>query len=414
MSEPRVRIPNVDIPQSAKQKIEPSFTLNAAALSKTVGASSEAVATTPPLVDAPTKQTVQSSSAQVLKVATKVVPPSNQQPFSLEPSSPRVTSTSLPETYVPDELALKAAESGTESDDVNINHSSVAQQSFVRLPVSLPVVLHTAMDWVALMDAPLGVMLSQLETFQADIRTFKQHTALWVQAESGLWEDLLKMNQSALQSHTPVWRVACALQLADRSGPVDAETLDRFKRVVESRAKSLGLPVVWQGDYAPQQQAQKIDTFAIEVDKTVEFHLMAVQGAFHATKLRGLAEASGMYLTDKGRFDLFNNLNQLEFSLRNYEGKPFSAEMLKTAVLTAVTFQLEIPTTLNSVQVFDHMLEVATTMAQSLNATITDVNRRPLGDVQLEKIRQQLKIISENMAAQGILPGSPHALRLFS
>jgi FtsZ-interacting cell division protein ZipA len=88
--------------------------------------------------------------------------------------------------------------------------------------------------------------------------------------------------------------------------------------------------------------------------------------------------------------------------------------MLKTAVMTGVTFQLDIPTTSNNLQVFERMVELARTMAGSLSAGLIDVNRKPIGDVQLDKIRQQLKNISNAMAAQGIAPGSSHAKRLFS
>ena len=121
-----------------------------------------------------------------------------------------------------------------------------------------------------------------------------------------------------------------------------------------------------------------------------------------------------MQLSDDGRFELFNSEGQLEFSVRNYEGKPFSADMLKSAVMTGVTFQLDIPTTPHSLRVFDHMVEVASNMAASLSGSLIDVNRKPIGDVQLDKIRQQLKNISTAMAVQGIVPGSSHAKRLFS
>ena len=53
-------------------------------------------------------------------------------------------------------------------------------------------------------------------------------------------------------------------------------------------------------------------------------------------------------------------------------------------------------------------------MASSLSASMIDVNRKAIGDAQLDKIRQQLKNISNAMAAQGITPGSSHAKRLFS
>jgi len=183
---------------------------------------------------------------------------------------------------------------------------------------------------------------------------------------------------------------------------------------METLARALGLTVGWQGGYEPSEQAQSIDGFCIEVDKAVEFHVLANQGMFHATKLRGLAEACGMRLSADGRFELFNTDGQLAFSVRNYEGKPFSADMLKTAVMTGVTFQLDIPTTPNSLQVFDHMVDIAENMASSLSGSMIDVNRKAIGDAQLDKIRQQLKNISNAMAAQGITPGSSHAKRLFS
>lgn len=280
---------------------------------------------------------------------------------------------------------------------------------------ALPPAVHTAMDWVGLIDAPLGVMLAELEDMQAEVRTFPQHATLWAQsAISGEWQDVLSLDAKALLDQTPASQVACSLQLADRGGPVDEETLKRFQKSMETLARALGLSVSWQGGYEPSQQAQSIDAFCIEVDKAVEFHVLANQGMFHATKLRGLAEACGMQLTEDGRFELFNHDGQLEFSVRNYEGKPFSAEMLKSAVMTGVTFQLDIPTTPNSLQVFDHMVEIASNMAGSLSASLIDVNRKPIGDVQLDKIRQQLRNISNAMAAQGIIPGSSHAKRLFS
>jgi len=279
----------------------------------------------------------------------------------------------------------------------------------------LPNAVHTAMDWVGLIDAPLGVMLAELEDIQAEVRTFPQHATLWAQSSStGEWQDVLGLDAKAMQDQTPASQVVCSLQLADRGGPVDEETLKRFQKSMETLARALGLTVSWQGGYEPSQQAQSIDAFCIEVDKAVEFHVLAAQGMFHATKLRGLAEACGMQLSEDGRFELYNTAGQLEFSVRNYEGKPFSAEMLKSAVMTGMTFQLDIPTTPNSLQVFDHMVDIARNMAGSLSASLIDVNRKPIGDVQLDKIRQQLRNISNAMGAQGIIPGSSHAKRLFS
>jgi len=53
-------------------------------------------------------------------------------------------------------------------------------------------------------------------------------------------------------------------------------------------------------------------------------------------------------------------------------------------------------------------------METGLNAQLVDDNNRPLSDVQIEKIRHQLKIIQATMLTRGIAPGSDCAHRLFS
>jgi DNA-binding transcriptional regulator YiaG len=53
-------------------------------------------------------------------------------------------------------------------------------------------------------------------------------------------------------------------------------------------------------------------------------------------------------------------------------------------------------------------------MQHSLSASLTDDRKKELSDHQIEKIRQQLKLIQTHMATRGIPSGSPIALRLFS
>lgn len=277
--------------------------------------------------------------------------------------------------------------------------------------IALPATLNMTMDLIAVVDAPDGLPLSALEDWKAEMRSFPQQTQLWAYAVSSGWLDLRHPD-----THLPlrIAQLACSMQLADRAGPVDVLTLSRFEKSVEALARKLGLPVAWQGDYAAEAQAQALDAFCIAVDKAVEFHVLATQGMFHATKLRGLAEACGLHLNAQGRYELLDADAQPVFTVRNYEGKDFSADMLKSAVMTGVTFQLDIPTTRHNVQVFDHMVEVARSLASSLNGVMMDVNRKPIGDAQLDKIRQQIKTISDLMGEQGIAPGSHYASRLFN
>ena len=403
MSEPRVR-PSV--------KFEPEFNVGDHAKAKPASAlPQKAPEASKQGIDA--QPVPQVANPSVSKTPAFTEPAYKAEPALHERQYQAADNFSEPKSPSLEQLTTDYTPGSYDSDADATNLDASAPQAVSA--TELPAMLHTAMDWVGVIDAPLGVMLVELEDLQAEVRTFPHHATLWgQQASSATWLDVLAMDAAAMQNQVPLSQVICSLQLADRGGPVDQDTLKRFQKSMETLARALGLTIHWQGGYEPSQQAQLIDAFCIEVDKAVEFHVLANQGMFHATKLRGLAEASGMQLSAEGRFELFNNDGDLEFSVRNYEGKPFSGEMLKTAVMTGVTFQLDIPTTANSSQVFDRMVDLARTMAGSLSASLIDVNRKPIGDVQLDKIRQQLNNISNAMAMQGIIPGSAHAKRLFS
>ena len=52
-------------------------------------------------------------------------------------------------------------------------------------------------------------------------------------------------------------------------------------------------------------------------------------------------------------------------------------------------------------------------MAQTLDATLVDDNRRPLDDAALAAIRQQVRSTAAALREVHIEPGSPRALALF-
>jgi FtsZ-interacting cell division protein ZipA len=83
-------------------------------------------------------------------------------------------------------------------------------------------------------------------------------------------------------------------------------------------------------------------------------------------------------------------------------------------VLKSITFQLEIPKVNNCEQVFNQMILNAQKIASSLNGHLVDDNQKLLGDLQIEKIRQQLRVIHATMVARGVMPGSPSSMRLFN
>ena len=284
--------------------------------------------------------------------------------------------------------------------------------TFVMDQVSMPDTLHPQIDLIALLYAAIPIAQAKVVGLETQFKEFPERTFAFGLTTENEW---IALADSSV-NHT-FTQLAYSLQLADRGGPVNRSTLNRFQHMVETIGLDLSAHVEWQGAGDPLNNAVALDQFCIEVDKTVGFHLLANNGAsFHATKLRGLAEAQGLSLSDDGRFHHNQSLppHQLEFAVKNFEGNAFTPSMLKSSVMHGVTFQLDIPTVKSSSEVFDNMTNIAKSLAKSLDASIVDDNKKLLGDIQLEKIRQQLKVINATMIAKGIIPGSPHALRLFS
>ena len=210
-------------------------------------------------------------------------------------------------------------------------------------------------------------------------------------------------------------QIACSLQLADRGGPISKQLLNKFQFSVEDCGLALNAHVEWQGNGDAMQRAIELDQFCLEVDQMVSVHIAQGDAPIHGTKFKGLAEANGLVLKNDGKFYYFaNGKEDPLFVLIDTDNQPFTAESLRSNVLKSVTFQIEIPKVNNCEQVFNQMIAIAQKMAASLNGRLVDDNQKPLGDLQLEKIRQQLKVIHATMVARGIMPGSPASMRLFS
>lgn len=210
-------------------------------------------------------------------------------------------------------------------------------------------------------------------------------------------------------------QIACSMQLADRRGPVPKPVLNKFQFAVETIGLEFNAHVEWQGKGDPSVRAIDLDKFCMDVDQLVSVHLMQGDTPIHGTKFKGLAEANDMQLKH-GKFCCFDSVKPdfAKFILINANEQPFTPDSLRQNVVLSATFQMEIPKVANCEDVFSQMVDVAKKMATSLSAHIVDDNQKPLGDLQIEKIRQQLKVIHATMVARGVMPGSDSSMRLFN
>lgn len=291
-----------------------------------------------------------------------------------------------------------------------INDSSLS------LDVTLPKELHGQIDLIALLYLVSEMPLGELKPhFTSILNTFDKPTSIFLLNENNAWLTIAATEALSTGLNTPVSRICCSMQLADRAGAVSPNTLQTFQADVDDLGLALNAQLVWQNALDALSIANTLDAFCAEVDQTIRFHLKhGDNGAFTGTKLRGLAEAQGFVVAENGAFKFFDaTSNRLLFSMVNFDNHPFNLDMLRSSVVKGVTFELDIPHVKNCTEVFCQMVQVARQMEMGLNAMLVDDNKKILGEVQVEKIRQQLKVIHAKMLVKGIVPGSDEASRLF-
>ena len=276
-----------------------------------------------------------------------------------------------------------------------------------QMPVNLPEITHSQVDLTAILYLTKAISSAEFSALISSIAGIKLPMTLHGLDNQDKWHLVSDGGANMFK------QVACCLQLADRGGPVAKNILNKFQFAVEDAGLELNAHVEWQGSGDAMQRAINLDQFCIEVDQLISVHLAEFSTPIHGTKFKGLAEANGMALKEDGKFHFYANDTVL-FTATDVNNVPFSAESLRSNVLKGVTFQIEIPKVNNCEQVFNQMIMIAQKMTSSLNAKLVDDNQKQLGDLQIEKIRQQLKVIHATMVARGIMPGSPASLRLFS
>ena len=284
---------------------------------------------------------------------------------------------------------------------------AVLHEKIQAAQVNLPESAHPQIDLTAILYGSKSMLSQDLNSLKEALTHVSLPSTLHGLDAQGKW---LVLDENSAEGFK---QVACSLQLADRGGPVAKNVLNKFQFAVEDAGLAVNAHVEWQGSGDAMQRALELDQFCIEVDQMISAHIAQGDIPIHGTKFKGLAEANGMQLKDDGKFYLYANDNVL-FTAIDSSNIPFTTETLRSNVLKSVTLQIEIPKVSSSEQVFNQMIAMAQKMATSLGAILVDDNQKPLGDLQLEKIRQQLRVIHATMVARGIMPGSPSSMRLFN
>jgi FtsZ-interacting cell division protein ZipA len=206
------------------------------------------------------------------------------------------------------------------------------------------------------------------------------------------------------------WRAG--LQLVSRDGAIGEADLIEFRSTVETLAASVGAAVSAPEMRAAVEAGRLLDDFCAETDIQVVVHVQG--GPFPGTKIRAAAEAAGLALEADGKFALRNDEQRLLYTLEARDGAPFSAATMREAAPAALTLSLDVPRTPDMRRSFESMTRLAHQLASVLGGGMVDDNGNALDERAVEAIALQLDAVGARLEAQGLPPGSPAALRLFS
>ena len=206
-----------------------------------------------------------------------------------------------------------------------------------------------------------------------------------------------------------------ALQMSNRAGCVDQSQLTAFRDAVLKWAGDVGAQAKCSDVAEAHARAVELDRFCADVDVAIGVNVVAGDGnTFAGTKIRALAEASGLKLEPDGVFHARNDDGDDLFTLDNHEPAPFVPEQVKTMTTRGLTFVLDVPRTAAATEAFDAMLKTAEGFAATLGGVLVDDNRTPLSTAAVDKIRAQLSAILAQMDAGQVPAGGARARRLFS
>ena len=204
------------------------------------------------------------------------------------------------------------------------------------------------------------------------------------------------------------------LPLADRQGAIKEDELVVFIAAAQAFAREGGGDLEFVAVGECLAHARALDDLCASVDVQVAVHVIHRSGdSFACTKLRGLAEASGLKLAADGSFYLVDEAGTQLFTLANHGAAPFNVEEMQNSATQGVTFWLDVPRVSDGAQVFDRLVTVARQLASGLDGVLVDDQHNPLADNVLVGIRAKVAEIQTTMAQSGLPAGGRRALRLF-
>lgn len=287
----------------------------------------------------------------------------------------------------------------------------VAETSLRRQVPDLPGSVDGRVDCVIRIESIEPLQAAKLWLAQREPLQSLGKPLVWFAFDDGrnAWEEI---DGHSAGSHN--W-FCVAMQMADRRGAMNAAEFGAFVDGVHKVCDQfMAMPASQPSQAEALEVASELDRFCAGVDVQIGVNVVSVGNPIVGTKLRGLAEASGLVLRDDGMFHAEDEQGLTLFSMANLEPVLFSADTLRSLQTNGLTLMVDVPRVPNGHLAFDRMMAFAHQLAEAFNAQVVDDNRAPFGEPAAALIRSQIEAFQAQMLNYGVPAGSRLAQRLFS
>jgi len=212
--------------------------------------------------------------------------------------------------------------------------------------------------------------------------------------------------------------IQVAVQLANRSGPLNALEFSEFVNAVEALAESLDASADLPDMTETVANARELDAFAAGADVQLGVNVISDGAPWSAAYVQTVATQDGLVLSRDGtRFIRYepgaDGVQKPLFTLQFGETN-FLRDDLTVSAGRQITLLLDVPQAPQTVKPFKTVCEYGYSLAQRMGAKLVDDNMRPLSEASFVAIFTQLEKLYEKLEARGMPAGSPVAVRLFS
>ncbi len=208
--------------------------------------------------------------------------------------------------------------------------------------------------------------------------------------------------------------IAVAIQLANRSGPLNeieySEFVARLQHVAEQLGASCDVPDMRE----TIARARALDARCAPLDAQIGITVAHPQGYWSGELIDQRAREMGLVLRADGQYYALLADGHALYCLQNAEGAAFRADQLGALQSARLTFVLDLPCTPRGMEPFARMSGAAQVFADRLGGILVDDQLRTLTPAMLAGITRQIEPVYERLVEAGIPAGSQRALALFS